>query len=163
MVVCILKLNSFLHGRGHFCPLSRFFVINPRNIFISNQLHFELSFITNNSWKYEVAAKATKSFPEVTFLKSEHFLPKFILKDVIRCFCEVTTFTGAFYDSVSKKPVYKVWTACDVITKWRHFQKYGRNAWRPQQQARTSCKRRLFVEADCENSLSLQNCWFSDF
>ena len=32
------------------------------------------------------------------------------------------------------------------------------DTWRPQQQAMTSCKRRLFVEADCENSLLLQNC-----
>ena len=39
-----------------------------------------------------------------------------------------------------------------------HLLMKGLKAWRPQQQAMTSCKRRLFVEADCENSLLLQNC-----
>ena len=36
-------------------------------------------------------------------------------------------------------------------------------AWRPQQQAMTSCKWRLFVEADCESFLLLQNCSSNDF
>ena len=61
-----------------------------KKIFTSNQLDFQSKFITNKSWKFEVA-KVSGSFPifegyRSYFPKSEQFWPILNLNDVIRLF-----------------------------------------------------------------------------
>ena len=76
-------------------------------IFVSNQLNFELKFITNEFWKID-GSKVAESFPIIFevfrkhFPKSNHFWIILNLNDVTRRFCDVTDMTLAFYDSVSK-------------------------------------------------------------
>ena len=84
--------------RGDFCSPLGSLVINPfnKNLFILDYFYFESSFITNNSWKFEVT-KASGSFSSLRFPKLTYkiwaFLITFNLNDFIKRFCDVTTLT----------------------------------------------------------------------
>ena len=128
--ISICFWSYFTRGGGNFG--SHFVFCDKslkKNIFISNQLDFESKFITINSWKFEFA-KVTGSFPifevfRTHFPKSGHFWPILNLNDVIRRFCDVISWLGHWMIQYQKQLLKKIWTACYVITKWRHFRKFS--------------------------------------
>ena len=72
-----MTYKAYFIRRGHFCPLLRFFVINPFNkkIAISNQIDFQSNFIPNKVESFPIL-----SFLEITFQNLSIFLTKILLK-----------------------------------------------------------------------------------